>query len=264
MTRRLTLPELVLQELGVDRPQDLDLEAVAWELGARVRYRELHSCEARIVGRGDRAIITVDARKPPTRQRFSIAHELGHWCHHRGACLICRSEDIGNRRRTATDPERVADDYASDLLIPRYLLDPLLREISRPTLKVVRDLAETFKASLTATAIKIAENDRFPMIIVCHGQDKRRWFRRSPSVPDRWFPRDELAHESYAFDLLFNGGEEQVVPRKVDADDWFDRAGADRFQVTEQSYKVPGDQVVTILHLTDPEMTIEWGSRHRP
>src|SRR6202165_5811695 len=114
VNRRLQLPEKILQNFGVESPEEIDIEAIAWELGARVKYRRLHSCEARIVGRDNRAVITVDIDAIPRRQRFSIAHELGHWHHHRGRCLICRADEIGDAGRSTTDAERVADDYASD------------------------------------------------------------------------------------------------------------------------------------------------------
>ena len=63
------------------------------------------------------------------------------------ACGSANTE--ANRRRSVTDPERVADDYASDLLLPRYLLEPMLTGLPRPTLKAVEETAEAFDASLT-------------------------------------------------------------------------------------------------------------------
>ncbi|MCP1675644.1 Zn-dependent peptidase ImmA (M78 family) [Natronocella acetinitrilica] len=110
--------EQLLQSLGVTQPQEIDLEAIAYDQGAIVKYRPLEGCEARIVGFGERAIITVDNRALPSRVRFSTAHELGHWQNHRGRSLICRAEDIGNARRRALDPERIADNYAADWTSP--------------------------------------------------------------------------------------------------------------------------------------------------
>src|SRR5262249_39803047 len=117
MTPHFTAAERTLRELGIARPEDIDLDVVAPHLGAKVKYRRLESCEARIIGRENRAIISVEDRMPPERQRFSVGHELGHWHHHRGRCLICRYEDIGNQRLAATNPERVADGYAVDVLM---------------------------------------------------------------------------------------------------------------------------------------------------
>jgi len=254
VSRRLTLPEQILQDFGIDRPEEIDLQAIAWELGARIKFRDLHSCEARIVGRGDRAIITVDAKAPPRRKRFSIAHELGHWHHHRGRCLICRSDDIGNRRRSVTDPERVADDYASDMLLPRYLLEPMLKGLPRPTLKAVKETAEAFDASLTATVLKIIETDRFPVMLVSHSQQGRAWFRRAPSVPEHWFPKQELDHESFAFAALFGKNEDKGGPRRIGADAWFDRRGAEEFEIYEETFRVSIDHICTILFFNDAKM----------
>ena len=52
MTRRLSAAETVLRDLGIVEPEEIDVEAIAWHLSAKVRYRSLHSCEARLVGRG--------------------------------------------------------------------------------------------------------------------------------------------------------------------------------------------------------------------
>ena len=58
----LTAAERLLQDLGVSEPGEIDLEAIAYHLNARVQYKPLDGCEARIVGAGDRAIITVNNR----------------------------------------------------------------------------------------------------------------------------------------------------------------------------------------------------------
>ena len=255
MMRRLTIAEMVLTDLGITEPEEIDIEVIAWYLGAKVRSRELHSCEARIIGRGDRAIITVDERVPATRRKFSVAHELGHWRHHRGRCLVCRADDIGNRRRSSTDPERIADGFASDLLLPRYILDPLLRKMKRPSLAVVRELAARFGTSLTATTIKMMEANHFPMMLVCHGESGRRWFDASSSIDlQKWFPKAELDPESCAFAMLFGRATEERFPRKIGADAWFDRSGAEAFAIAEQSFSLPNREVATILFFTDDAM----------
>jgi Zn-dependent peptidase ImmA (M78 family) len=92
---RLSSAERLLQELGITEPDEIDLEAIAFHVNANVRYRRLDGCEARIIGTGDKAIITVNANSSPRRKRFSIAHELGHWHHHRGKCSRAGSKNIG-------------------------------------------------------------------------------------------------------------------------------------------------------------------------
>lgn len=121
----LSRAERLLKSLGVEHPEEIDLEAIAWHLGVlSVKVRTLDGCEARIVGRGNHAIISVDPRAIPRRRRFSIAHELGHWVFHRGKTRICRPEDIQERSNGAAI-EQEANRFAADLLLPRYLLQPM-------------------------------------------------------------------------------------------------------------------------------------------
>jgi Zn-dependent peptidase ImmA (M78 family) len=78
----MTVPrpaERILMELGIARPAEIDLEAVAWTLGAAVKYRPLEKCDAMIVGSVDRAVITISTNGIPERRRFSLGHEIGHW-----------------------------------------------------------------------------------------------------------------------------------------------------------------------------------------
>ena len=50
--------ELLLQEYGVSQPEHIDLEAIAYDQGATIKYRHMDSCEARIIGHGATAVIT--------------------------------------------------------------------------------------------------------------------------------------------------------------------------------------------------------------
>ena len=80
-----TFAELLLQEYGVSQPEDIDLEAIAFDQGATIKYRRMDSCEARISGHGTTAVISINNTSHPDRQRFSLAHELGHWVQDKGA-----------------------------------------------------------------------------------------------------------------------------------------------------------------------------------
>jgi hypothetical protein len=45
--------------------------------------------------------------------------------------------------------------------------------------------------------------------------------------------RENLDHESFAFDVLFAGASESSYPQKLGADAWFGFHGVDRFEVQE-------------------------------
>jgi hypothetical protein len=248
--------ELLLQSLGIRDPRDIDLEAIAFDQGALVRHHALDGCEARIVGHGNRAVITVDDRKPLTRRRFSIAHELGHWKYHRGRSLICRPDETRDLNRSSLDPERVADFYAADLLFPRQLFIPRANALRGTTFESVDALSKEYTTSLSATAIRLVEYGPEPAMLVCHGPNGRKWFVRPRKIPERWFPSGELAAESSAVDVLY-GKSRSNHRMLVDADAWFDRRDASQFEIYEQSFKISDDEILTLLVITNEEMLEE-------
>jgi Zn-dependent peptidase ImmA (M78 family) len=239
--------EQLLLELGISDPRQINLDAIAWHLGAAVRYRHMDSADATIVGSDRRAVIAVNSSRIETRQRFSLAQEIGHWQYHRGRILFCTPRDIGDPARAANDPERQADRFASDLILPPYLLRLRLAKLKRVELAPMHGIADEFGASMTATLLKVVDQNLFPIIIVCHGRNGRRWFRRSAMIPDAWFPQSDLDAQSYAFDMLYRRSPEQTTPRKVRAGAWFDFKDADRHDVREQSFRLPNAEVLTVL-----------------
>ena len=154
--------ERLLQSLGITEPGEIDLEAIAFHLNARVRYRPLDGCEARIIGLSDTAIITVKDTSSSRRRRFSIAHELGHWRYDRGKMLVCRVEELHPRDQFS--PERAADNYAADLIMPRYIFQPIARSYAKLNFKTVKAIADVFDTSWTATAIRLVESGHSPAI----------------------------------------------------------------------------------------------------
>lgn len=250
---RLRPAEQLLQSLGITDPRDIDLEAIAFDQGAIVKHRPLNGCEARILGYGDRAVITVDNRHLKSRVRFSTAHELGHWHNHRGRSLMCRSEDIGNPGHSPIHPERVADSYAADLLLPRYLFVPRANALGKATFEALDKLKDDFLTSITATAIRLVEYGPEPAMLVCHGQLGRKWFNRPRHIPERWFPRKDLDADSYAFEVL-HGDLTRSRRALMSADAWFDHRGADRFELYEQTLKISEEEILTLLTFKDEEM----------
>ncbi|GAA3266648.1 hypothetical protein GCM10020258_35920 [Sphingomonas yabuuchiae] len=90
--------------------------------------------------------------------------------------------------------------------------------------------------------------------MVCSGRSRHKWFRSSPSIPAKWFPRYEASPESSAFDMMFGSKKEASTPRSVRATAWFDRNEASGLMLQEQSFSLPGSEVMTILTFTDRKM----------
>ena len=230
-------PDALLINLGVIEPQDIDIEAIAYFCGATVKYRRLEGCAARIIGSNDKAIITVDECSSRGRQRFSVAHELGHWMNHRGtAFLQCQNAAMFSFGESRT-PETIANIFASDLILPEFLFKPIARNLPL-TFESVSKLSDIFETSLTATAIRLIQYGSFPGILACYEIDgKRKWYSKTNDVPSSLLPARELHHESQAFDLLY-GKIQKTSPTIVNAGLWFSHPQSNQFTIQEHSVKI--------------------------
>lgn len=247
--RPLSKAEALLRELGIDRPDQIDLEAIAADLGAIVRYARLDGSEARIVGNGERAIITVASGGRP-RQRFSIAHEIGHWVerHGRGG-FLCGKEDISPQNDQTKSAEAQANAFASQLVLPSYLFDPMVAGLP-VTLDTADKVGKVFQASLTATAIKMVRSADKPALVVCHSQEQREWFVRGPGVPEEYWPAQELDCETDAFELLYSpDAQGKTTVRQAPGARWLTGRGAFSRTVRVQSVKVADGMIISIVVL---------------
>lgn len=247
--------ERLLKSLGITEPHEIELEDIAFDQGAEIRYCDLSGCEADILGYQDRAIISIDRNRGMARKRFSIAHELGHWHHHRGKKLQCRFEDYQPKHKQLA--ERKANGYAASLLMPRYLVMPRARDHKKLTFKAIEQFAVDFRTSLSATAIRLVEADIWPCMLICHTQQGRKWFTQAPMFHRRWFPQDELDPETSAFEAVFGQSEGDRFPRLIGADAWFDRSEAQRYEIFEQSRRVGDGEVLVLLMIKDDRMIDE-------
>lgn len=241
-------PEELLDELGIRRPEDLDVEVIAQYCGAAVTYEPLTGCEARVLGLGDRAIITVNSQSIRTRQRFSAAHELGHWVHDRGKlAAACTDATINNS--WGADRESRANTFASDLLLPRHMFVPRAKNRDI-TFATVDDLSTVFGTSMTATAIRLVRCGPYPSMVICSSTDGREWFVASSEIERRLWPHKKPGLNTSAYELL-QGNKVDDVPIDVDADEWIDRDDADEYVVREHSRKIGSDRVLTLLWWRD-------------
>ena len=245
--------EARIAELGIRDPGDLDVEAIAFDAGVSVRYAPLVGCEATLVGFGARAIATIRNSPVRGRERFSIGHELAHWELHRGRSFRCGVDEPSLNLESDVALEREADEFASHLLMPRPLFNPVVRAFKYPTIAEIQDVAETFQTSQTATLIRLAKVDTLPVVIACYSLQKRLWVCAAPHVPRRWRMKPALDTDSFAHELLTRGSA-TLVPRKQSADAWFDNDDAEKYELLEQC--VPGmpGKVLVILYLSDGEM----------
>lgn len=249
-SRPLSKAESILKSFGIDRPEQIDLEAIAFDLGAQVRYRKIEGSEARIVGNGVSAIITVNEDHTQTRQRFSIAHELGHWVERHGkGGFICAKEDISPQNDAAKSAEAIANSFASQLILPSYLFGPIAEGLPI-NLDSADKIRRDFKAGLTTTALKLVKGSTGAAAIVCHGLQGRQWFGLSLGWPDAMRLSAELNYDTEAFELLYAADKTgKTTPRQEAASRWISGRQGQDIKVRSQSVKLADGVVLSVIAL---------------
>lgn len=167
MARRATAVRKVKQLLHDSEIDDapVDVEAIAEELGIRVEYQPFSEDDEEISGcimkAGGEFIIGVNATHHSNRQRFTIAHELGHYVMHRST-LDKVHLDRNYRSAQGDDSKEIeANAFAAELLMPEDLVREYTGELADTPLDaeddhaVIQKLAEQFEVSTQAMTIRL-------------------------------------------------------------------------------------------------------------
>jgi hypothetical protein len=124
------------------------------------------------------------------------------------------------------------------------------------TFETVRQLAEIFCTSLTATAIRTVEYGDLPAILVCNGPRRREWFVCSSEVRNKIYLENRPGRGSIA-EALLRGDRSDVEPREVGSDAWFTHGNAANHWVHEDSISVSDGSVLSLLWWKDERQLIQ-------
>ncbi len=140
----------VLRRVHVDRAP-VDVVSLARQMGAAVfADKNMGSVLGGLDSTLETPTIWVNANDHPKRQRFSIAHEIGHLLLHPLGQLL-RDESFAP---TDKPQEIEANEFASHLLMPLWLLEPLINRTPRPSIET---LGQMFEVSLPAMRWQLAK-----------------------------------------------------------------------------------------------------------
>lgn len=244
--------EAKIAELGIAHPHDLEIELIAMDAGMEVRYEDLIGCEATLIGVGSRAIATVRRSRVRGRERFSVAHELGHWDMHRGRAFRCRVDDPDQTWVSDAVLEKEADVYASHLLMPASMFNPAVKALGSPGFREIEDLSEVFATSVLATCMRLADINTLPVVLACYGSHGLRWQKAAADIPRRWWLRHQLDDDSFAYDLLRSGKTHQSLGKQP-AEVWFENSDAEHYELQECCIPGRAGEVLVLLYL-EPRM----------
>jgi Zn-dependent peptidase ImmA (M78 family) len=243
--------EKLLWKYGISTPEEIALEAIAFDSGIVVRRRPLEGCDARLVAVENRGVITINSSNSPQRQRFSIGHELAHWFHDRSGdgMLSCSKDDVSPRNQRAKSMEADANRFSADLLLPPYLVVP--RITRRDTnIHLAQEVAHDFTVSVPAAAIRIVRHSKQAASVVVHKPTGRAWYFCNSSWPDYVQLAPQVHHDSPAMELLFGGSVGAKTPdKKEPALRWVYGEAMFASQVMVQSLKRYDGQIISIVRV---------------
>ena len=115
--------------------------------------------------KGTKAVIGVNALHPVTRQRFTVAHELGHFfLGHHGEFFVDRKSLLfrDSKSERGTDKSEVdANKFAATLLMPERLVLAELKRMDalEDDREAMEKIADKFGVSVQALSIRLANLD---------------------------------------------------------------------------------------------------------
>jgi len=133
-----------------------------------------------------------------TRERFTVAHELGHFHipeHRRQLMAGCPSHGSHTGLFDGADSieELEADTFAANLLMPPTRFVPRLHALNEPPLQSITTLRVEFETSLESTAIQAMRHDNRVVAIAKWERDGLQWHR----IANRFFR--ETGYRQFAF-----------------------------------------------------------------
>ena len=159
------------------------------------------------------------------------------------------------REWSAENPETRANRFASDILLPPRMFRPRAKGLP-VTFDSVRQLADTFVTSLTATAIRLVEYGELPAILVCNSPREREWYVANGEVRGKIWLENRPLRGSIA-DALLRGDRSDISAREVRSDAWFSHRNAAKHWIQEDSILESDGSVLSLLWWKDESQLIE-------
>jgi len=245
-----------IEEQG-QRAGPVPVEAIAAALDIKeIRKEAIDNLEGALVTTAERSdgSILVNSTSNRRRQRFTIAHELGHFLSLRhtptsGDGFACTKADL-RQAGSASRPgltrhqiqERQANRFAAELLMPVSRMRPFLDQ--DPDIAAVLDLAGTLDCSRETMARRYAEQHEAAIAIVFSHNGQCRYGITSSS-----FPRLQLRSQDPMPVLPApEQGETISAPVEADAADWIGAGPSDAVLSMQTLHQASGF-AMTLLHL---------------
>jgi hypothetical protein len=214
-------------------------------------------------GNGDSTFSTDTTTR--RRQRFSVAHELGHYKFKSHCDNDLQGVLLSGHNPNASSylliRESQANEFATELLLPYPLLKPLLKtlDFKNEFFKSVENISDQFDVSMTATLKRIATILDIPVIAIHFAPDGKAYqlpsyspeyksakffFERGRTIPDNTYAAN-----------MFDGKTTASRGRKAypDSSIWFPNRRGDDFKVVEWALTLGNYGILVFLELIEKD-----------
>lgn len=224
----ITAAKNLYHECGITDPLMLPIEEIIGSKNIIIKEEPIDGADGRILMKENSGIITVNSSVDyPSKKRFILAHELGHFELHRGqqAGFNDSDETLNHWYHHKLPQEEIeANAFAAEYLMPSDLFASECQG-KRFDHSVIDYLASRFQVSKTAAILRFAEIGNHPVFVVCCQDNKMKWFKRSDDF--RYYslfesklppPTGTVAYEVFQKGISYFG-EEAMQP--IWKSDWF-------------------------------------------
>ncbi len=160
--RRKKIRELVedlLKDNNILQPF-IPVDLVAEKMGIKVEYQNFddQNLSGCILRNGASALICVNSNESKNRQRFTIAHEIGHFMLHReDEGFVDKGLNRNLESSKATDPKEIeANHFAAELLMPKEFIEKDVEAVEVSDYDdFIKSLAARYEVSAHAMTLRL-------------------------------------------------------------------------------------------------------------
>ena len=168
MATRKYITQLANSLLGKNVSAPIKIEKIIKEQGLKIVPYEEDGVSGILMVEKNNATIGYATNELPERQRFTKAHELGHFLLHRGGNLFIDRKSMSMYRPANTGPsndwqEWEANEFAACLLMPENLVREEMKKIQIDYADDdfgntwIKKLADKFEVSVSAMSIRVSK-----------------------------------------------------------------------------------------------------------
>jgi Zn-dependent peptidase ImmA (M78 family) len=142
----------------------VQVDVIAYRLGLSIDFISLEDVSGVLIIEGEKGFIGVNDSHSSVRQRFTIAHEIGHYIMHKNEekLFIDKGYSVAFRDvRSSSGIDRgeiQANQFAASLLMPKKLLEECIKEneLDMSDDLALHELANKFEVSIQSMAYRLS------------------------------------------------------------------------------------------------------------